>query len=114
MYDQSQLLKGTVEGCILKILQNNPNYGYNILILLNDRGFESLKEGTIYPILTRLEKKGLIQGTLVPSDKGPSRKSYALTKSGEMYYQEFFDNWKEISNVVNDILYEKEEEGYEK
>ena len=60
MYDKSQLMRGTLEGCILKILSKNTSYGYEIVTTLLGYGFKDIKEGTIYPLLVRLEKKGII------------------------------------------------------
>ncbi|MFR9063846.1 MAG: PadR family transcriptional regulator [[Clostridium] scindens] len=58
MYDKSQLMRGTLEGCILKILSDQTTYGYEIVANLQDYGFEDVKEGTIYPLLVRLKRKG--------------------------------------------------------
>lgn len=107
MYDKSQLLKGVLEGCILKILQEKDNYGYGILSILNASGFSTMKEGSVYPVLTRLEKKGYIKSILVPSSQGPSRKSYSLTEEGLQYYKDFLENWEELSLLVNNLLYDK-------
>ena len=60
MYDKSQLMKGTLEGCILQILSETVTYGYEIVTTLEEFGFEDVKEGSIYPLLVRLEKKGMI------------------------------------------------------
>ena len=60
MYDKSQMMRGTLEGCILKIISVETTYGYEIVTKLQDFGFEDMKEGTIYPILVRLEKKNMI------------------------------------------------------
>lgn len=60
MYDKSQLMRGSLEGCILKILSSETTYGYEIVTKLLDYGFEDIKEGTIYPLLVRLEKKELL------------------------------------------------------
>ena len=58
MFDQAQLRKGTLEGCILKIIDRKPTYGYAIATTLRDSGFADLTEGTLYPLLLRLERKG--------------------------------------------------------
>ena len=58
MFDQAQLRKGTLEGCILKIIDREPTYGYAIATTLRDSGFADLTEGTLYPLLLRLERKG--------------------------------------------------------
>ena len=59
-YDRSQLMRGTLEGCILKIISEKTTYGYEIMISLKNKGFEDISEGTIYPLLMRLEKQGII------------------------------------------------------
>ena len=64
MFDQAQLRKGTLEGCILKIIDREPTYGYAIATTLRDCGFADLTEGTLYPLLLRLERKGLIGGSI--------------------------------------------------
>lgn len=52
----SQMLKGTLEGCILAIISKNETYGYEISKQLETYGFGEIAEGTIYPLLLRLEK----------------------------------------------------------
>ena len=56
MYDKAQLLKGLQEGCVLQIINTKDTYGYEIVTTLQKKGFQSVKEGTIYPLLLRLEK----------------------------------------------------------
>ena len=51
MLDQAQLRKGTLEGCILKIIDREPTYGYAIAATLRESGFADLTEGTLYPLL---------------------------------------------------------------
>ena len=81
MFDQAQLRKGTLEGCILKIISREPTYGYAIAATLRESGFADLTEGTLYPLLLRLERKGLIaaeyragsggsQPQILPADAG--------------------------------------------
>ena len=60
MFDRAQLRKGTLEGCILKIISREAAYGYAIAVTLRESGFDDLTEGTLYPLLLRLERKGLI------------------------------------------------------
>ena len=74
MFDQAQLRKGTLEGCILKIIDREPTYGYAIVTTLRDCGFADLTEGTLYPLLLRLERKGLIAAEYRAGSGGPSRK----------------------------------------
>ena len=104
MYDKSQLMRGTLEGCILKFLSEETTYGYELVERLEQNGFQDIKEGTIYPLLVRLEKKGIIRSEFRPSPFGPSRKYYSLTPDGFEYLQEFTENWKQIEASVNQIF----------
>ncbi len=108
LFDKSQLLRGSLEGCILNIIAAKTTYGYEILEILKTSGFKDLSEGTIYPILIRLEKQGSITSTLMPSPLGPKRKYYTITKDGKEYLMQFTENWKHISSVVGSILEESE------
>lgn len=108
MYDQTQLMKGTLEGCILKIISKEVTYGYEIVLKLQDFGFTEVKEGTIYPLLVRLEKKGMLTSEFKKSPLGPSRKYYALAEEGELYLQAFTQSWNEVANKVNQIMNEIE------
>ena len=86
MFDQAQLRKGTLEGCILKIIDREPTYGYAIATTLRDCGFADLTEGS----------------------GGPSRKYYRLTPDGVQYLNEFTEAWQNASDTVNRILHDKE------
>lgn len=79
-YDRSQLMRGTLEGCILKIISEKTTYGYEIMVSLKNKGFEDISEGTIYPLLMRLEKQGSIKSELLPSPLGPKRKYFTVTR----------------------------------
>ncbi len=107
MFDRSQLMKGTLEGCILKIIGQETTYGYEIMEKLIHYGFADVREGTIYPLLVRLEKKNLIASEYRTSPLGPSRKYYRLTESGTETAAEFADAWQEISRAVDQILTEE-------
>ena len=73
----SQMLKGTLEGCIMAIISRQPTYGYEIAEQLKNYGFGQIAEGTIYPLLLRLEKNGLANAEYRASEIGPKRKYYA-------------------------------------
>ncbi|MDR0981182.1 MAG: PadR family transcriptional regulator [Methanocalculaceae archaeon] len=108
MFDRSQLMKGTLEGCILKIIGRETTYGYEIMEKLIHYGFDGIREGTIYPLLVRLEKKNLIASEYRISPLGPSRKYYHLTDGGRKTVEEFSAAWQDISHVVERILTEEE------
>lgn len=104
MFDKSQLMRGTLEGCILKIISLEVTYGYEIMLKLTGYGFNDIREGTIYPLLVRLEKKDLIYGEFKPSPLGPSRKYYFITKRGKEALNSFEAYWQSISVAVTKIL----------
>ena len=104
MFDKSQLMRGTLEGCILKIISLNITYGYEIMEKLISYGFEDTREGTIYPLLVRLEKKDLISSEFKPSPLGPSRKYYTITKDGLEMLHSFEEYWNSIAKAVRKIL----------
>ena len=72
--EDTQLLKCVLEGCILGIIAQGETYGYEILSRLDEAGFEDLGEGTLYPIITRLDKNGYISCRKAKSPLGPIRK----------------------------------------
>lgn len=104
MFDRAQLRKGTLEGCILKIIGKEPAYGYAIATTLRESGFTDLTEGTLYPLLLRLERKGLIRAEYRAGQGGPSRKYYTLTAEGQQYLAEFTAAWQETAASINHIL----------
>ena len=95
--EESQLLKGILEGCVLSIISRGETYGYEILAELIACGFQGLMEGTLYPILTRLEKKKLIQCRKEKSPFGPIRKYFSITPEGEIYLNSFRGSYRKIT-----------------
>ena len=77
---ESQLLKGVLEGCVLEIISKESIYGYELIQSLKETGFHKIVAGTIYPLLQKLEKQGVIVGEMRPSPDGPDRKYFSLTK----------------------------------
>ena len=111
MFDKKQLLKGVLEGCILKVIIDRPSYGYEPFTHLLEYGFEDLQMGTVYPILMRLEKKELISVSYSESEKGPMRKVYSVTESGRQYYGSFLEEWNKIEYLTDRILTSVYKEG---
>jgi PadR family transcriptional regulator, regulatory protein PadR len=101
---RSQLLKGVLEGCILAIIKQQPTYGYELSIKLQEFGLSDVSEGSIYPLLLRLQKEQLIKGTMQRSDVGPKRKYYHLTPDGEEALKQFIIQWESIKLPVDNIL----------
>ena len=100
---QTEMLKGTLEGIVLALLDGAPAYGYEITAQLRDRGFTDIAEGTIYALLVRIEQKGLVDVTKVPSEKGPPRKVFALNPQGEQELAEFWNTWSVLSERITQL-----------
>ena len=93
----TELLKGVLEGCVLQILSSGGGYGYKIVRALNQAGFTSVSEGTVYPILLRMEKKDLVTISWIRSEEGPTRKVYTLNAKGQEALGEFWQRWEYVS-----------------
>ena len=103
MDDLTEMLKGTLEGCVLEIIGSQETYGYAITRRLNDLGFVDIIEGTVYSILLRLEKNGLVLVTKRPSEVGPPRKFYALNAAGRKELATFWAKWEYISSRIDKL-----------
>lgn len=108
----SQMLKGTLESCILKVISRKETYGYEISEALKEYGFSDIAEGTIYPMLLRLEKKGFITAEYRESPVGPKRKYFTITPAGIEEFQQFYLSWTELAAAI-EKLFEKEGDGHE-
>jgi len=97
------MLKGVLQGSVLKIINNQPTYGYNITEQLNELGFEDIVEGTVYTILVRLEKNNFVETEKMPSAVGPPRKFYTLTPEGQAELETFWKKWDFISSRINKL-----------
>lgn len=102
--EDTQLIKGILEGCVLAVISKGETYGYEILQSLSTYGFQDLGEGTMYPVLTRLEKKEYISCRRAKSPLGPIRKYYSITDEGEEYLRKFKENYERITKCANEIL----------
>lgn len=97
----SQMLKGTLEGCILKVISKKETYGYEISEMLFEYGFSNISEGTIYPLLLRLQKNGLITAQYRDSSVGPKRKYFSITEEGFRELETFYLSWMELAGAIN-------------
>lgn len=100
----TQMLKGIIDGCILAIIHEKEVYGYELAEKLEQYGFDSFSEGTIYPLLMRMQKEELVTSTLKKSTAGPKRKYYSLTSKGEQELRQFIKRWKLLQSSVNTVL----------
>ncbi len=104
MINRAQILKGLLEGCILEIISHGETYGYQITERLNQSGFTNVNEGSVYPVLIRLQKKDFVSSETKTSPLGPKRKYFTISDNGKDYLTSFKKEWKDVSGIVTDIL----------
>jgi PadR family transcriptional regulator PadR len=104
MEHSSQLLKGVLDMCLLALISKEPSYGYEMVDKLSTNGIELVSEGTIYPMLSRLQRKGYIEGYFVESSGGPPRKYYRIARNGKEQLQVWTAEWQRLSAGVTEVL----------
>lgn len=105
-YEQ-QMKKGVLDMLIMKLLEQEEKYGYQLIQELKRKseGRITLKEGTLYPALYRMEEEGWIQSRWSEAnDKEVAKKYYRLTEEGTQALKEIFSFWKEFSQNVEQIM----------
>jgi len=99
-----QLKKGVLGLCVLALLSRGDSYAYEIASRLSEA--IGMGEGTIYPLMRRMQTDGLVETYLVESPAGPSRKYYRLTQAGQDALIIQRADWRDFSDAVNAILAE--------
>jgi len=99
---QVQLKKGVLELCVLALLSKADGYAYDIAGRLA-KGVD-MGEGTIYPLMRRLQADGLVATYLEESPAGPPRKYYRLTNAGRASFIAQKAEWKAFSSAVDELL----------
>ena len=108
---RSQMIKGVLDLCVMSVLAENPTYGYGLIAALEERGFELIAEGSVYPLLARLTKSGLVHSYSQPSPAGPKRKYYELTDAGREALAVGTGDWLSFSSQVTQLLAADSKEG---
>lgn len=97
-----QMRKGILEYCIMHIISRGEVYASDMLEELTSVKI-MVVEGTLYPLLTRLRKAGLVEYKWVESNSGPPRKYYTLTEDGNEFLQNLDTTWKDLVNSTDKI-----------
>jgi PadR family transcriptional regulator PadR len=101
---ETQLRKGVAELAILAVIAREETYGYRIVESLQGLAGLSLSESTVYPVLTRLARDGVLAVRTEASPAGPTRRYYRLTTAGKSRLRELADSWKMISGSLCTLL----------
>lgn len=102
---QIQLKKGVLEMCVLTLLARGDSYGYEIFSKLE--AMIGMGEGTIYPLMRRMQGEGLVSTYLMESAAGAPRKYYSITAEGRRALTSQRAEWKDFQTSVENILEEK-------
>ncbi|MFD5701491.1 PadR family transcriptional regulator [Streptomyces lasiicapitis] len=107
---RSQLLRGVLDLCLLALIGERPRYGYEFVEALTESGLDLVSEGSIYPLLARMERAGLVDSYRAPSAAGGApRKYYRLTDAGAAELAAGRATWSTFTTAVSKTL--REEQG---
>ena len=99
---KAQMRKGMLEYCIMLLLRHQPCYANDIISKLKEADM-IVVEGTLYPLLNRLQKDKILKYEWKESTQGPPRKYYSLTMDGEEVLRKLNQSWQELSNTVSKL-----------
>jgi PadR family transcriptional regulator PadR len=103
---KTDLLQGTLDMLILKVVALGPTHGYAIAQRLQQMSQDVLQvqQGSLYPALHRLEKRGWVKAEWAASDTGREARFYSLTRLGRKQLEEQRENWDRLSAAISGIL----------
>src|ERR1700759_3854009 len=100
----SQLRRGVLVFCVLALLREGERYSFDLVRALGDTDGLATSEGTLYPLLGRLRREGLVDSSLRESSSGPPRRYYRITADGERALRAFADQWNRFRDSVDTLL----------
>ena len=100
----SQLRRGVLEFCVLALLRDGERYSYELVRALADADGLVTTEGTLYPLLGRLRREGVVDTTWRESPSGPPRRYYRLTADGQAALAGFVAEWTRFRGSVDTLL----------
>jgi transcriptional regulator len=103
---KTDLLQGTLDLLILKMVAHGPLHGYGIAqrILVASRETLQVQQGSLYPALHRLERQGLLKAEWKESGNGPMAKAYSLTAAGRKRLQQEMSDWQRYAGAIAMVL----------
>jgi PadR family transcriptional regulator PadR len=100
----TQMRRGTLQYCVLALLDEEERYGFDLVRALADVDGMVTSEGTIYPLLSRLRRDGLVESSWQESPTGPPRRYYRLTESGRTALEGFRREWSRFRDAVDQFV----------
>lgn len=99
----TEWLRGVLEVCTLTVLAEGAAHGYAVAQRLQHGGLGTVKGGTLYPLLTRLESAGLLEAEWQPGEGGPGRKVFTLTAQGHAERRRRAEEWERFTAVIGSL-----------
>lgn len=103
----AQMRRGTLEYCVLALLEDEERYGFDLVRALAANDGMVTSEGTIYPLLSRLRRDGVVESTWQESPSGPPRRYYRLTEAGRAALDGFRREWSRFRDAVDHFVERK-------
>jgi len=103
----TQMRRGTLQYCVLALLADEERYGFDLVRGLAEMDGMVTSEGTIYPLLSRLRRDGLVESNWQESPSGPPRRYYRLTDSGRAALDAFRLEWRRFRDAVDNFVERK-------
>ena len=100
----AQMRKGTLQYCVLALLAKEERYGFDLVRGLAEVDGMVTSEGTIYPLLSRLRRDGLVESSWQESTAGPPRRYYRLTDAGRAALEGFRLEWRRFRDAVDHFV----------
>ena len=100
----TELRRGVLEHCVLAVVRRGESYAFDIVRVLSKSGGLVTSEGTIYPLLSRLRRDGLVTTTWRESTSGPPRRYYRITDAGQRTLDGFAAEWGRFREAVDGVL----------
>jgi PadR family transcriptional regulator PadR len=100
----AQMRRGTLQYCVLSLLADEERYGFDLVRSLAEMDGMVTSEGTIYPLLSRLRRDGLVESTWQESPSGPPRRYYRLTAAGRAALEAFRLEWRRFRDAVDHFV----------
>jgi PadR family transcriptional regulator, regulatory protein PadR len=100
----AQMRRGTLQYCVLSLLADEERYGFDLVRGLAEMDGMVTSEGTIYPLLSRLRRDGLVESSWQESPSGPPRRYYRLTEHGRSALEGFKLEWRRFRDAVDHFV----------
>ena len=101
---RTQLLRGALDTCLLALLTRRPTHAYDLVVQLEQHGLPGIGYGTVYPLMGRLRRQGLVSERAEPSPSGPPRKVFEVSPAGRVALAEWTRQWVDTTNAITGFL----------